>query len=98
MSDKETLGRRLQRLRSQAGLTQARLAAVVGVPVSSLQNWEIDRREPGFRAVCRLAGVLGVTVEYLADTAPAGDAGKQPRPAGPTKRAAPPKKTRGRKK
>jgi transcriptional regulator with XRE-family HTH domain len=83
---KETLGQRLQRLRAAAGLTQAQVAEAAGVPVSSLQNWEIDRREPGFRAAVRLAKGLGVTAEDLAETAPVEDAGKAPRPAGPTRR------------
>jgi transcriptional regulator with XRE-family HTH domain len=88
MSDHETLGQRLQRLRAAANLTQAKVAAAAGVPVSSLQNWEIDRREPGLRPACRLARVLGVTAEYLAETVPVGQAGgKAPRPAGPTKRS-----------
>jgi transcriptional regulator with XRE-family HTH domain len=84
----ETLGQKMQRLRTAAGLTQAQLAEGAGVPLSSLQNWEIDRREPGFRAVVRLAKVLGVTAEELADTVPVNEVGKAPRPAGPTKRLA----------
>jgi len=86
MSNRETLGQRLQRLRAAAGLTQAQLASAAGVPLSSLQNWEIDRREPGFRAACSLAKALGVAAETLADTAPVEEAGKAPRPAGPTVR------------
>jgi transcriptional regulator with XRE-family HTH domain len=86
MGRQETLGQRLQRLRAAAGLTQTQVAAAAGVPVSSLQNWEIDRREPGLRAAVRLAKALGVTAEDLADTAPVEDAGRTPRPAGPTRR------------
>jgi transcriptional regulator with XRE-family HTH domain len=85
----ETLGRRLQRLRVAAGLTQSQVAEVAGVPVSSLRNWEIDRREPGLRAACRLARALGVTAEHLAETVPVEEAGgKAPRPAGPTRQPA----------
>jgi transcriptional regulator with XRE-family HTH domain len=105
MDAHETLGWRLRRLRLGAGLTQARLAQAAGVPLSTLQAWEVDRREPSLRPACRLAAALGVTAEYLADTVPVGEAGgKQPRPAGPTKpaprlapKAAPPKKARGKK-
>jgi transcriptional regulator with XRE-family HTH domain len=89
MSTQETLGQRLQRLRVAAGWTQSQVAAVAEVPLSSLQNWEIDRREPGFRAACRLAKALGVTVEMLAETTPVDQAGKAPRPAGPTRRPIP---------
>jgi transcriptional regulator with XRE-family HTH domain len=86
MNTQETLGQRLQRLRAAANLTQAQVATAAGVPLSSLQNWEIDRREPSFRAACRLAKALGVTAEHLADTASVEEAGKAARPAGPTKR------------
>jgi transcriptional regulator with XRE-family HTH domain len=85
----ETLGQRLQRLRVAAGLTQTQVAAAAAVAVSSLRNWEVDRREPGLRAACRLARVLGVTAEDLADTVPVEEAGKAPRPAGPTRRPTP---------
>ncbi len=98
----ETLGQRLQRLRLAAGLTQAQVAAAAGVAVSSLQNWEIDRREPGFRPACRLASALGVTAEYLAESVPVEEAGgKKPRPAGPSRKPAtepePTPRTKGRK-
>ena len=82
----ETLGQRLQRLRLDAGLTQAQLADAAGTPLSSLQNWEIDRREPGLRAAVRFARTLGVTVEDLADTSPVEEVGKIHRPAGPSRR------------
>jgi transcriptional regulator with XRE-family HTH domain len=90
-SSRETLGRRVQRLRAAAGLTQAQLAAAAAVPLASLQNWEIDRREPSFRAACRLARALGVTAEYLAETAPVESNARGNRPAGPTPKQAPKK-------
>ena len=68
-------------------MTQAALAERAEVAVSSLRNWEIDYREPGFRAVCQLAKALGVAVEVLGDTLPVGEAGRTARPAGPTKLA-----------
>jgi transcriptional regulator with XRE-family HTH domain len=62
----ETLGRRLQRLRLSAGLTQEGLARKAGLPVWSLRNWEHDHRLPGVAAVYKLARVLGVPMEELA--------------------------------
>jgi transcriptional regulator with XRE-family HTH domain len=85
MKSPETLGQRLQRLRTATGLTQFQVSLTAGVALSSLQNWEIDRREPGFRSACRLAKALGVTAEYLAETVPIEEAGKTARPAGPTR-------------
>src|SRR5947209_20469269 len=83
----ETLGRRIQRLRAEAGITQAQLAAAAGVPLASLQNWEIDRREPSLRAACNLAKALGVTAEQLAETTPAERKQPEQRGAGPTPKA-----------
>ena len=62
----ETLGRRLQRLRLAAGLTQEELAGKAGVPVWSLRNWEHDHRLPGLVPVYKLAQALGVQMEELA--------------------------------
>ncbi len=84
----ETLGQRIQRLRAASGLTQSQVAQKADVPVSSLRNWEIDRREPGFRAVYRLAKTLGVTMEELANTIEVQQGERAARPAGPTKRPA----------
>jgi transcriptional regulator with XRE-family HTH domain len=83
---RETLGQRLQRLRITAGLTQLQVADVAGVPVTTLRGWEVDRREPGFRAAVRLAKALGVSVEVLADTVPVEEVGRVPRPAGPSRK------------
>lgn len=94
MTTTETLGKRLQRLRAAAGMTQGQLADAAGVPVKSLQNWEIDHREPGFRAACRLAKALRVPVEDLANTTPKNEAEKTTRPAGPTVKAEKPARRR----
>jgi transcriptional regulator with XRE-family HTH domain len=55
------------------------------VPLKSLQNWEIDHREPGLRPAARLAKALGVPIEELADTIAKAEAEKVNRPAGPTR-------------
>ena len=86
MQTKETIGQKLQRLRLAAGLTQSQLAEAAGVPLSSLQGWEVDRREPGLRAAACLAAALGITADELADTVPVEEVGKVPRLAGPSKR------------
>ena len=53
---RKSFGTGLQALRLAAGLSQAELAQAAGVPVSTLQNWEIDRTHPARQ----LVGVLGV--------------------------------------
>jgi transcriptional regulator with XRE-family HTH domain len=66
MVNRETLGRRLQRLRLAAGLTQDQLAQKSQVPVWSLRNWEHDHRLPGLIPVYKLAKALGIAMEELA--------------------------------
>lgn len=84
MNKPETMGQRLQRLRVELAMTQSQVAEAAGVPLSSLQGWEVDRREPGARALCRLAKVLRVTVEDFCNTIPVEEIGRVFRPAGPT--------------
>jgi transcriptional regulator with XRE-family HTH domain len=63
--------RHLRALRGAAGLSRADLARRAGVMVSALAGWERDRGFPSLGASLRLAEVLGVSVERLADGAKA---------------------------
>jgi transcriptional regulator with XRE-family HTH domain len=60
-------GQNLQNLRNRAGLSQAQLAAKAGIPVKTIQAWEISRRTPRWiGTLLRLARGLGVPMEELA--------------------------------
>jgi transcriptional regulator with XRE-family HTH domain len=72
-----SFGRNLQRLREQAGLSQSELAKKANVSVKTLQNWEIDRNQPRFDAIVKLAQVLGVSIESF--VAGMGPPAKKPR-------------------
>lgn len=62
-----SFGRTLQDLRAKAGLSQAQLAAKAGIPVKTIQAWEISRRTPRWIGMLfRLARGLGVSMEELA--------------------------------
>lgn len=61
------MGKRLKRLRDEAGLSQEQLAQRAGVPVGSLRNYEQDRRVPRLDAAARLAKVLAVSLDTLAE-------------------------------
>jgi transcriptional regulator with XRE-family HTH domain len=63
---RETFGRRLKRLRTAAGLTQAELARAAGLPFDSVRNWEYDKREPALFAAVKLATALGVDLNIVA--------------------------------
>jgi transcriptional regulator with XRE-family HTH domain len=54
-------------IRGEAGLSRAEAARRAGVPASTLRNWENDRGFPPTDALVRLAGVLGVSVERIAE-------------------------------
>lgn len=55
----------LQRLRMEAGLSQADLAEKAGLSARSIQNWEQGHRAPRARPLMSLASALGVSVETL---------------------------------
>lgn len=65
IEEPETLGRRLQRFREAAGVSQAQLAQAAGVPLGSVRNWEQDRNVPQLHAAARMAQTLGVTLDDL---------------------------------
>jgi transcriptional regulator with XRE-family HTH domain len=55
----------LRRLRLAAGLSEARLARAVGVPVYTLRQWEAGKIQPRITTLARLAEALGVTLPVL---------------------------------
>jgi transcriptional regulator with XRE-family HTH domain len=68
-----TLGKRIGDLRRDRGWTQQQLADAVGVSVRTLQSWEIDQREPGWRHFLHLALALGrEPAEFLSCSYPEG--------------------------
>ena len=64
------MGKRMQRLREAAGLSQPKLAEAAGVPVGTLRQWEQDRRLPSLEGFIRLANGLGVSLDELAGRKP----------------------------
>jgi transcriptional regulator with XRE-family HTH domain len=85
------MGKRFQKLRQAAGLSQSQLARAANVPVASLRQWEQGRRTPLLDAAARVAEALDVSLDDLAGigTPPrrkkAEAAGDRPPPA-PAKR------------
>jgi transcriptional regulator with XRE-family HTH domain len=54
----------VERLRSQAGLQQERLAEIAGVSQGAVSGWK-NGAIPKADVLYRLAGALGVSMEYL---------------------------------
>lgn len=64
----EALGTRLNRLRREAGLTLADVAAVLGVSKPTVWAWEKGKARPLPERLGAIAAALGVPVEVLAET------------------------------
>ena len=78
--NEESLGQRLRRLRKDRGLSQRDLASP-GISYAYISRIEAGMRTPSVKALRKIAGKLGVTVEHLEVGAPTptergvGDAG-----------------------
>lgn len=60
-----TLGRRIQALRKQQGLTQDALGELMGVSAQAVSKWENDQSCPDIMTLPQLARVLEVSVDLL---------------------------------
>lgn len=56
---------KLKSLREEAGYSQARLAAKLGVSQSTVGGWESGTREPSFKTLMGIADLFVVSVDYL---------------------------------
>jgi HTH-type transcriptional regulator, cell division transcriptional repressor len=59
------LGERIANARMAKGITQEKLAELVGVKNSTLIKWETDRSSPRINRLNQMAGILGVSVVWL---------------------------------
>ncbi len=64
MARRESVGARLKRIRLERGLSQRELSSP-GVSYAYISRIEAGARVPSVKALRRLAGKLGVTVEHL---------------------------------
>lgn len=61
-----SLGERIKENRKAKKLTQKQLAELLGgIDHSTVSKWESDTYEPDTTSLNKLAGILGVTVDYL---------------------------------
>ena len=75
---RETMGRRLAAARALCGLSQAEAAERAGFAQPYLSLLENDKAaSPSLNAVSKLAGIYGVSIDYLVRGEPAA-----PQPAG----------------
>lgn len=62
-----TIGKRISATRKQARLTQVQLAEKCGVATITIQQYELDKRQPRLEQLSKIAAALGVTVSDLVD-------------------------------
>ena len=58
----------LKKFRTQKGLSQQKLAELVGVSQTAIYNWEKGERTPKMDAITKIADVLGVKLSDLIPT------------------------------
>lgn len=80
MDAKETMGRRIARLRIERGMTQEKLAREMGVSAQAVSKWEHDQNYPDISLLVPLATFLGTTTDELlgASTTPSKTAPAKP--------------------
>ena len=65
ITNQETLGRRIARMRLKHGMTQERLANIANVSAQAVSKWENDQSYPDIMLLPLLAKTFGVTVDEL---------------------------------
>ena len=63
-----TLGQRIKECRQKAGLSQEKVAELVGVSRQAVTKWESDQSAPNTDNLFKLAEILGTTVDFLIST------------------------------
>lgn len=63
-----TLGQRIKECRQKAGLSQEKVAELVGVSRQAVTKWESDQSAPNTDNLFKLAKILGTTVDFLIST------------------------------
>lgn len=61
----DSLGQRIRRSRKAKGLTQTELAQAIESTQNRISEWEQDQHTPGWSALCRIAHVLEISLDYL---------------------------------
>mgnify|MGYP002549950150 CR=1 FL=1 len=67
----QTLGEKLGELRQKQGLTQQQVAERLEVTAAAVSTYERDANLPSLPVLKKLAGLYGVSLDYLMDMEPA---------------------------
>lgn len=63
-----SLGERISRQRKNRGMSQEKLAELVGVSRQAVSKWEAGQSAPSTENLCKLADILGISVDSLLDS------------------------------
>ncbi len=66
-----TLGKRIQAARKNKGFTQKQLAKILGAATGTVQQYELDKRQPRAEQLRAIAAALDVSIADLLDVKPA---------------------------
>lgn len=75
-----TFGEKLQKLRAREGMSQERLAEVLGVSRQAVSKWERDETLPETEKVIRISEHFSVSLDYLLKDAPESSSTQQTAP------------------
>jgi len=65
MNERERIGKRIAELRSEKGLSQAKLAELSGVGYSHIARIEKGYYSVGIDVLAKIAGALGVELDFV---------------------------------
>lgn len=60
-----SIGSRLIELRKDRGYSRKEFAEFIGIPVTTLRNYELGKREPGHPFIVQMAYMFNVSTDYL---------------------------------
>lgn len=58
-------GERIKQIREDRGVSRKELAEELGIPYTTLRNYEMGTREPGHKTLVELAKIFNVSCDYL---------------------------------
>lgn len=65
MESGKILAERVRELRTEAGVSQQKVADAIGISKVGYQNYEYARKSPSFETLPKLADFFGVSADYL---------------------------------
>lgn len=65
MSDKKAVGKRVMALRKEQKYTREVFAQKIGIPSTTLRNYELGIHEPGHSFIIQMAKEFSVSTDYL---------------------------------